>query len=85
MVEGLEHQPGVRQLSHQVLPAPFLPKWFCPNPSEVGHQHLIELKAGLEDDRLPPTNEETLVQKELACGRRSGQWQSWSGRRPCFL
>ena len=37
-----------------------------PNPSEVGHQHLIELKAGLEHDHPPPTNEETLVQKELA-------------------
>ena len=56
-----------------------------PNPSEAGHQHLIELKAGLEDDRLPPTNEETLVQTELARGCRSGQWQSRSGRRPCFL
>ena len=37
-----------------------------PNPSEEGHQHLIELKTGLEHDHPPPTNEETLVQKELA-------------------
>ena len=56
-----------------------------PDPSEVGHQHLIELKAGLEHDHLPPTNEETLVQKELAWGHRTGQWQSRSRRQPCVL
>ena len=63
-----------------------------PDPSEVGHQHLIELKEGLEHNRLPPTNEETgpegtcpRVQKWSVAKQKQktalfplGPWVSWS-------
>ena len=53
-----------------------------PNPSEAGHQHLIELKAGLEDDRLLLQMKKLWSRRNLPAGAEAVSGRAGVGDGP---